>query len=197
MTKTGTSQEPLGDVGVSISLEDAVVFEKLMAPDDKKSKLSEVSGMIAYANYALQKHQYIEQFKKENHDEPPSDDLLKSIILSFKTDGAALDGLRQQSERLLREYAEEYAIAMGSRRIVKPIETAIKTETRSLRASVDERMRFWPGVGASMLGALFYSFLVAVVIFITTVSAPETKFSRAFTILFEEAQVQKGSDEKI
>ncbi len=76
--------------------------------------------MIAYAQYALHKHQFIEQFSKEEG-KPPAEDHLRSIILTFKDEnGAALESLREQSKNLLREYAEEYAESVGHTHISGP-----------------------------------------------------------------------------
>ena len=133
--------------------------------------------MIAYAQYALHKHQFIEQYSKEEG-KPPAEEHLKSIILTFKDEnGTAIESLKDQSKNLLKEYAEEYADSVKHTSIVEPVREEIKKHTR-----------FWPSVAASITGALLYSLLVAVIIFIATAAMPEAKFSKIVRILYESHQ---------
>ncbi len=162
---------------ITISQEDAVVFSKLLPAGSNISKFDRVAGMIAYAQYALHKHQFIEQYSKEEG-KPPAEEHLKSIILTFKDEnGTAIESLKDQSKNLLKEYAEEYADSVKHTSIVEPVREEIKKHTR-----------FWPSVAASITGALLYSLLVAVIIFIATAAMPEAKFSKIVRILYESHQ---------
>jgi hypothetical protein len=172
-TTDGATKAKLS-AAVTISQEDAIVFAKLMPPESTTSRFDRVAGMIAYAQYALHKHQFIEQYTKEEG-KAPTEDHLKSIILTFKdAHGTALESLKEQSRNLLKQYAEEYAASVDQTRLLQPI----KNEVRS-------RTRFWPNVAASVTAALIYSFVVAVIIFIATAAMPDTKFSRIIRILTE------------
>lgn len=162
------------DPAVTISQDDAIVFSRLLPATTAMSKLDKVAGMLAYAHYALQKHQFIEQWIKERGG-PPSQENLRAIILSFRNENSvALDSLKQQSKTLLREYSEEHADAAGHAAIVE-----------SIRCEVKKRTRFWVNVGASMTAALLYSLLIALVIFTATAAMPETKYAQIVRILFD------------
>jgi hypothetical protein len=186
-TNSQTNGQKVTDSAVIISQEDAIVFSKLL-PDRNMPKFEKVVGMIAYAQYALQKHQYIESYYREEG-QSPSEDLLKSIILTFKNEnGSALETLKDNSRNLLKEYAKEYAKSVAHANIINPI-----------KKEVHKRTRFWQGVAASSLGALVYSLLVAVIIFIATAAMPETKFSKIVRILFESNQelIDKSTEQGI
>ena len=159
---------------ITISHEDAIVFSKILPADSNMSKFDKVAGMIAYAQYALHKHQFIEQYSKEEG-KPPTEDHLKSLILTFKDEnGTALESLKEQSKNLLREYAKEYADSVEHTYLLEPIKN-----------EVQKRTRFWYCVAASMTGALLYSLLVAIIIFIATAAMPDAKFSKIIQILIE------------
>lgn len=162
---------------ITISQEDAIVFSKLLPAESNMSKFDRVAGMIAYAQYALHKHQFIEQYSKEEG-KPPSEDHLKTIIMTFKDEnGTALESLKEQSKNLLREYAKEYADSVEHSQILNPI-----------KEEVQKRTRFWPNVAASMIGAFLYSLLVAIIIFIATSAMPQAKFSKIIRLLTETHQ---------
>jgi hypothetical protein len=105
------------------------------------SKLDKVAGMLAYAHYALQKHQFIEQWIKERG-EPPSQESLRAIILSFRNENSvALDSLKQQSKTLLREYSEEHAFVRPGR-----AQSCIRRGEVSAKAFGGTSQQFFVGV---------------------------------------------------
>ncbi|NJM98011.1 MAG: hypothetical protein HC800_13435 [Phormidesmis sp. RL_2_1] len=156
--------------------EDAKVFSALVPSDNTTdiSKFDEVSGLIAYARYSLQKHQFVIKYQQEEG-RPPTADNIQAIIMSFKdVNSEALQTLKQKSESLLREYAEEYAENAKRKDILAPMELIVKKHTR-----------FWLAVGTNLVAALIYSFIVAVILFTATAVAPNNKFSQIIKILME------------
>lgn len=156
--------------------EDAKVFAILVPPKKRyPSKFEEVSGLIAYAQYSLQKHQFVTKYQQEEG-QPPTEDHIRSIVLSFKdVNSAALLSLKQQSENLLREYAKEYLENAKREEILDPIERIVNKHTN-----------FWSSIWANLVASVVYSFVVAVIIFTATVAVPNTKFSQIIRILLEE-----------
>jgi hypothetical protein len=156
--------------------EDEKVFEILNPPGKTLTKFDEIAGMIAYAQYSLQKHQFVSKYQQEEG-KPPTEDLLKSIVMSFKDENsAALLSLKQKSEILLREYAREYLENAKREEIIEPIQKII-----------EKRTSFWSSIWANIAAAVLYSFVVAVILFTATVALPNTKFSRIIRILMEES----------
>ena len=81
-----------------------------LIPKDGKNKFESLVGHVAFAQYAVQKHQFVEQTKKEEGAEP-SEERLCSLLFSFRPDNSnALSTLRSSSEQLLHNVAEEYAV---------------------------------------------------------------------------------------
>jgi hypothetical protein len=156
--------------------EDAKVFAILIPPKKRYlSKFEEVSGLIAYAQYSLQKHQFVTKYQQEEG-QPPTEAHIRSIIMSFKdVNSAALLSLKQQSENLLREYAKEYLENAKREEILEPIEEIVKKHTN-----------FWSSIWANLVAAVLYSFVVAIIIFTATAAVPNTKFAQIIRILLEE-----------
>ncbi len=156
--------------------EDEKVFELLNPPNTNLSKLDKVSGMIAYAQYSIHKHQFVKDYQ-QSQGTMPTEDALKSAIMSYKNENsAALSSLKMQSNILLNEYAEEYLEKRIREEILEPIEKVI-----------EKRTSFWPAIGTNLFGSVIYSFVVALIVFTTTAAVPNTKFSRIFKILMEES----------
>lgn len=155
--------------------EDKKVFEILNPTRKDISKFDEIAGMIAYAQYSLQKHQYVSTYQKDEK-RPPSEESLKAIIMSFKDENsAALLSLKRNAEILLGEYTQEYLENAKRGEILDPIEKIIKRHTN-----------FWISIGTNLVAAVIYSFFVAIIVFTATAAVPNTKFSRIFRILIEE-----------
>ncbi|MDJ0510546.1 MAG: hypothetical protein QNJ64_15030 [Crocosphaera sp.] len=75
--------------------EDEEVFTILFVSTDNSSKLDQVLGMIAYARYSRQKHQFVSRYKRGNG-KYPSKAEIKAIITSFKDENSdALSSLKQ------------------------------------------------------------------------------------------------------
>ena len=166
---------PTDDQGAAISQEDAVVFSILLPPDSQHSIFDRVSGMLAYSQYALQKHQYIEKYTRDNG-KLPTEEQIKTLIISFKDKNSdALENLKHRAEKFLKEYAEEYSDRIRKENILDPVEKIVKKHTG-----------FWFSVGASLVGGLLYSFAIAIAIFIATAAIPDAKFSKIIKLLMNE-----------
>ncbi|MEG3880148.1 hypothetical protein QT972_22565 [Microcoleus sp. herbarium7] len=156
--------------------EDEKVFELLNPPNANLSKLDEISGMIAYAHYSIQKHQFVKGCQ-QSQGKMPTEDALKSLIFSFQNENnAALSALKIQSKILLNQYAQEYLEKGIYQEILEPIEKVI-----------EKRTSFWSAIGTNLFGSVIYSFVIALIVFTTTAAVPNTKFSRIFKILMEES----------
>jgi hypothetical protein len=156
--------------------EDAKVFAILIPPKkDSFSKFEEVSGLIAYAQYSLQKHQFVMKYQQEEG-RPPTEENIRAIVMSFKdADSAALLSLKQQSENLLREYAKEYWENAKREEMLQPIENIVKKHTN-----------FWSSIWANLVASVLYSFLIAIIVFTATATLPNTKFAQIIKILMQE-----------
>ncbi|HAC62086.1 MAG TPA: hypothetical protein DCF68_00765 [Cyanothece sp. UBA12306] len=155
--------------------EDEEVFAILISSTDNNSKYDELLGMIAYAKYSLQKHQYVSLYQRENR-QLPSQEVIKAIITPFKdNDSAALLSLKQSSEQFLQEYAQEYLENAKREEIIKPLEKIIQKNTN-----------FWSSVWASIIAAFIYSVIIALVILTVTAALPNNKFARIIKILLED-----------
>ncbi|MDJ0659386.1 MAG: hypothetical protein QNJ42_07825 [Crocosphaera sp.] len=155
--------------------EDEEVFAILIASTNNNSKHDELLGMVAYAKYSLQKHQYVSLYKRENR-QLPSKEVLKAIITPFKDKNSdALSSLKQSSDQFLKEYAKEYLENAKQEEIIQPIEKVIEKNTN-----------FWVSVWASIVGAFIYSVVIALVILIVTAAIPDNKFARIIKILLED-----------
>ena len=175
---SGANSNPLGSVGSDAFLlqEDEKVFEILNPPNTNLSKLDEISGLIAYAQYSIRIHQFVKDYR-QTEGKMPTEDALKSVILSFKNENSAvLLSLKIQSKILLNEYAEEYLEKGIREEILEPIEKVI-----------EKRTSFWSAIGTNLFASLIYSFIVALIVFTTTAAVPNTKFSRILKILMEES----------
>lgn len=168
------------DSSLIISQEDAKVFSILVPPKKNLSQFDEIAGMIANAQYSLQKHQFIEKYTQEDGQAPPIEHV-RSIILSFKDENsAAFYNLKQKSESLLKDYAREYLNNTTGEEILKPVEQIIKKYTR-----------FRTSVGANLVAAMVYSLAIALAIFIATAAVPDTKFAKIIKILIEKPKIEK------
>ncbi|MEG4573531.1 hypothetical protein QUA56_12670 [Microcoleus sp. N3A4] len=155
---------------------DEKVFELLNPPNTNLSKLDKVSGMIAYAQYSIHKHQFVKDYQ-QSQGTMPTEDALKSAIMSYKNENsAALLSLKMQSNILLNEYAEEYLEKEIRQEILEPIEQIIQ-----------KRTSFWSAIGTNLFASVIYSFVIALIVFTTTAAVPNTKFSRILKILMEES----------
>ncbi|MCU0569708.1 MAG: hypothetical protein MUF49_24435 [Oculatellaceae cyanobacterium Prado106] len=174
----GGSNQPNQDDPFLIQ-EDARVFDILIPSSKGKiSKFEEVSGLISYSQYALLKYQFVAKYQQDQG-QPPPEDHIRSIIRSFgDLNSAALLSLKQQSERLLEDYAKEYLENSKREEILEPIEKIVKKHTN-----------FWSSIWANLVAAVLYSFVVAVIIFTATAAIPNNKFSQIIRILLEEESV--------
>jgi hypothetical protein len=156
--------------------EDEKVFQLLNPPNTNLSKLDEISGLIAYAQYSIQKHQFVKGCQ-QSQGKMPTEDALKSLIFSFQNENnAALSSLKIQSKILLNQYAEEYLEKGIRQEILEPIEQVI-----------EKRTSFWSAIGTNLFASVIYSFIVALIVFTATAAVPNTKFSRILKILMEES----------
>lgn len=162
--------------------EDEKVFEILNPLNKNLSKADEIAGMVAYAQYSLQKYQFIKRYQQEEG-RLPTEDLLRSIIMSFKDENSvALLSLKQKAEILLKEYTVEYLENAKREEILEPIEEIIK-----------KRTNFWSSVGSNLAAAVIYSFFVAIIVFTATAAVPNTKFAQILRILMEEKPQHNNS----
>jgi len=163
---------------VEISLEDKKVYQRLVPSSESKAdgdKFDAIVGMIAYANYFLERHQYIDKHIAEEEAEPEPREI-KKLIYSFTGENSvALENLKTRSELLLKDYTKAYAELRVNQNVVEPVDKIVKHHTN-----------FWRSVLASILGSFFYSLIIAAVIFIATVAMPDSKFAQVINILFEE-----------
>jgi hypothetical protein len=174
----GTTNDPF------LVKEDQKVFEILNPTGRLLSKSEEIAGMIAYAQYSLQKHQYVEQYQHETG-ELPTEDKLRSIVMSFRNENsAALASLRSKSDMLLREYAREYLDNEYKEQIIEPIQRVIERQTS-----------FWNSIASNLAGAILYTLLFGVILFSATASLPNTKFSKIMKIIMDVPSSQIQSSE--
>lgn len=189
----------------SVSEEDARIFT-LLSKDFDKSEFHSLAVMIAYANYAMQKHEFIEWHKK-NHKIPPSNEQLRAIVFSYQNvQSYRLKDLRETSEKRLKEILEDNSKKIARDKIIEPLKsefhqntrslnTLINSKTKSLEDSLKKNGGFWQAVLFGVSANIAYSIFIAVIVFTITVVFPENKVSRAFKILLElEEQVQPKSD---
>lgn len=156
--------------------EDATVFSALLS-GKSDSSFHQLSGMLAYAQYSLHKHQFIQKYTRDEG-VPPTDDQIKILIRSFQDENSfILENLSQQSDKLLTEIIEEYASQVSEEKFVKPVEKIVRDNTK-----------FWIAVQASVTASFIYSLLIAIVIFMATAALPDTKFSRIIRILINTTE---------
>jgi hypothetical protein len=155
----------------------------MLIPDNVSNKFDNLVGHVACAQFIIQKHQFIEQSKKDDGIEP-TDEKLISLLTSFRANNSnALTSLKTSSEQLLKNFAEEYSRKANLTNFVEPI-----------KKHVDLRTGWLNNVWASIVGAFLYSIIVGIVIFTVTVVQPESKFAKAFRILFvDTTEVPKGN----
>ena len=179
MASNSSNGNPHPDDDPFLIQEDAKVFAILIPPEKRNlSKFEEVSGLIAYAQYSLQKHQFVIKYQQEEG-QPPTEVHIRSIVMSFKdVNSAALLSLKQQSENLLREYAQEYLENAKHEEILDPIEKIIKKHTN-----------FWSSLWANLVAAVFYSFVVAIIVFTATSAVPNSKFAQIIKIFMNEEPI--------
>jgi hypothetical protein len=157
--------------------EDEKIFAMLAPSGQTLSKFDEIVAIIAYSQYALQKHQFVTRFNQEEG-RPPSEEHIKSIIMAIRND-AALDSLKQKSDNLLKEYTKEYLAQAKREEILEPIEKIIKDNTK-----------FWDSIWANLVAGLIYSVIVTVILFTATAMLPDNKFSKIIKILMDEKTEQ-------
>lgn len=163
------------DTHASITEEDAYIFGLISEHLDTSNKYEELVAMLAFSQYARQKHEFLESYKRNNEGKLPSEKDIKTAILSFKDiNNNALQLLIGQARNLLDEMVEEYAQKSIENKISAPVEKIVKENTN-----------FSTSVGASMVASFVYSLIFAMVLFIATAALPNTKFSRAFKLLLE------------
>ncbi len=152
-------------------LEGDLIFRKLVpTEDDSQSQYHRVVGMLAYAQYMIQKYQYIEKAHRDDGTYP-SDEKMKGII-RYSSEEKTLGTLKKNSESELHELISSF--------VCEEVEDKIKKYTQ-----------FGTAVGASVVASLVYSVLIAIIIFSATVLAPDTKFSRIIRILIEQEPLQE------
>ncbi|ELS00520.1 hypothetical protein Xen7305DRAFT_00002210 [Xenococcus sp. PCC 7305] len=174
LNKSGIN--PRTNSWAAVGNEDAIVFSILLSGKDK-SDFSRLSAMVAYAQYSLHKHQFIEKYTRDEG-VAPSDEQIKTIIRSFQDENSDMvENLGKQSEKSLNEILEEYVSQISQENFVKPIEKIVKDNTK-----------FCVSVCAGIVATFIYSVLVAIVIFTVTPAFPNTKLSRIIQILLEKPE---------
>jgi hypothetical protein len=121
--------------------EDEKVFGMLLPLGQPPSKFEEIVAMIAYSQYALQKHQFVSRYRQEQG-RSPSEEHVRSIVMMIRTDNS-LGLLKQNSDLLLKKYAQEYLEQAKREEILEPIEKIIKENTN-----------FWTSVFTNLVAGL-------------------------------------------
>ena len=168
MTNKGEAREPL------TILEGKSIFGKLVPPStDSKSKHEIIIGKLAYAQYIIQKYQFIEKSKQDNG-VYPGEAKIRTLISYFDDHGDALEILKTKAETELGSYTDELLYNKTEEIIIK-------------------HKSFWNSVSAGIAGAFIYSIIIALVIFSATIGMPDTKFSRIAEILIENGSEHEPS----
>lgn len=169
------SNEEIESLRVDLALiaEDAKVYSALVPSEsDDSSKFEKVSGMIAYAQYSLQKHQFVNKCIQEDG-QPPTSEGLK-LFTRATVDAVDTQELLQKSKALLKAYAEEYLENADRRDIFEPIEKIVKDNTK-----------FWLAVRVNLFSTFLCSVVVFVLLSTALVRGPDDKLSRIINILME------------
>jgi hypothetical protein len=153
-------------------VEDEKIFVELLPSGQSKSKFDELVAMIVYAQYSRQKHQFVKKYTQDEG-KPPTAEILRSIVMSIRND-AALDSIKSQSEKLLKEYTKEYLENAKREEIIEPIEEIIKQNTN-----------FWSSVGANLVAGFIASFILTALLFTATAILPDSKFSKIVKLLMD------------
>ena len=179
----------IDDKWASFSQEEIKVFQ-ILVPDSEQASLEWLQGMLAYSRYTLQKNEFIEYISK-TRGTLPSDDEITAIVASFQNHNSdIIKKLKQQSEQDLTQIIQDYANQVAQEKFIKPIEEILTKNLSSLEKSISRKSSFWTSVQASVAASLFYSLLIAMILFIATAALPDTKFSRIIRILFETEEVR-------
>jgi len=175
---------------MSLHKEEAEVLGK-MKPVDSSDRFQQLISLLSFGQYLTHKHQFIEQTIKDDK-KPPSNEKLQVLTSSFRApQSTALTTIKSTSESLLKNFAEEYARLKNTNEFLIPV-----------REHINSRTGFWHSFVAHVFAAFAYSLFVASIVFIATVASPDSKFSKAFKILFVEenptitTQTHDGSNER-
>lgn len=171
--------------------EDAKVFD-LLAGDMPESSPQYLVALLAYAEYARQKHEFIQRYWKEKA-RSPSDEIVRTLIFTFTSrDSTPLNDLKKRSEARLIAYAQQITsdrVVTTLREIIKEssesIEAAIAQNSESIEAAIARNTRFWMAVWSGVVASFIFSTVIAIAIFTVTVSGPDSnRFVKAARILF-------------
>jgi hypothetical protein len=172
------------DSWASFSQEDLKVFSVLV-PKGEEFNFEHSAGMLAYALYTLQKHQFIINSIEEENSLPKNDEI-RTIVKSFQYENSYLiDNLKRQSQSILSKVVEEHANQIVREKFIEPTELMINGKLGSIEKVVKNSTKFQTAVIASICASFLYSFLIAIVVFMATSALPDTKFSKIVKILFE------------
>jgi uncharacterized membrane protein YccC len=118
----------------------------------------DILGIIAYSLYKRQKIEYVQTFKTKHGREPSDDDLAPFHDVSNST--TQLESYRNQAGQLAQGFLDASVAAQA----------AELEQYYSDKASVEIRNakpRFWWGVAQSVVGSVFFVFLLGFLVFFT------------------------------
>ena len=131
---------------------------------------NDLIGLIAYGLYKKHKIEFIEAYKSENFGQEPSLDACNAFANSSCTP-TQIKQYRDSAETLLQKMTMEAA----REEIDKFENNLLKDYRAELRQAVrDEQPRWWHSVLWSVIGALVFSLIVALFVFIGSTSEKTT-----------------------
>lgn len=148
------------------------VYKNLTESQVGNNSHESLVGKIAYSKYIDQKYAFIQENIEKNNCNPTAEEII--VIIKLFEQKGAIQSLRNDAKYELEEYTNNLVYS-------------------EIKKYLNNKRNFVLSIGASIIGAFIYSFIIALAIFSSTYGDPESRISRALDALIsQEVVTSKG-----
>lgn len=145
-----------------------------MATHKMYSKLvndkDDITGLIAYALYKQQKIEFFQNVRKENGGQEPTEEAIKAFIQSSSTE-YQIKSYRERAENMLNEIV----VSVTGEQIKQASDEMLKDYENRITTAVKKANPWWISLVLNIVGALLFSGLVTLVLFLGNYSERTAK----------------------
>ena len=159
------------------------IFSKLVL-SHKEDSAEQLVGMLAYAEYKLQKQEYCQNFHEE-HQVDPGEDKIAEFIRTFNE--RRLEQLKKEATETLISFAEALLEENVQENINKIIEESIVSEisqnNEKALKEVKRQNRKLTGFFISLAASIAFSVFIFIGAALITINYPDSTISKIFKVL--------------
>lgn len=161
------------------------IFEKLVVNQERDS-VERLIGMLAYAEYKLDKHEWMKQ-------NPNASQQLLDAFLSHYSD-RVLDKYRDEAQNTLYVYGEEYSQYQLKDKLLAYKEEAVMTQVKgtekNLTEAIEKRTSLKGAIWAGLWSSTIFTFLLFLIALLIRFGAPDSSIGKLIQYLTSPAEYQ-------